>query len=111
MTRMWMVKPEYLCRNHLLGEHKEIHQAIGSIIKGKSIKGHIEKGQIEVHNLKNRHKQLVKELKRRGYKHLSPLKKFKSYNAGKIDIQKNYAELEKRCKNCRKLIKEGNYKE
>ena len=24
MTRMWLVNPKYLCRNHLLGEHKEL---------------------------------------------------------------------------------------
>lgn len=104
MTRMWMVNPKYLCRNHLLGEHKELHQLVGSLIKGKSIKGHVERGQIEVHNIKKRHAELVKELKSRGYKHQSPLKKFKSRKEGKINILENYRELEKRCEKCKKLI-------
>lgn len=105
MTRMWMVNPKKLCRNHLLGEHKELHQLIGSLNKGKRVKGHIEKGQVEIHNIKKRHDQLVKEMLNRGYKHLSPLQKFKDYKAGKINISENEKELVKRCKECRKLSK------
>ena len=104
MTRMWMTDPRYLCRNHLLGEHKELHQAVGSILHNKSLKGHIERGQVEVHNIKNRHEALVIEMKRRGYNHQSPLKEFKDFKAGKIDIIENYKELERRCKECKKLL-------
>jgi len=102
---MWLVNPKKLCRQHLLGEHKEVHQLVGSLRKSRSIQGHIEKGQIEIHNIVPRHKELVKEMIRRGYKHQSPLKKFISFKAGKIDILKNEKELIKRCKNCKKLIK------
>jgi len=105
MTRMWMINPSKLCRQHLLGEHKELHQLLGSIKKNKSIKGHIEKGQVEVHNIEKRHKELVKEMKARGYKHLSPLKYKSKKKIGKINILQNYKELEKRCKECKKLIK------
>ena len=65
MTRMWMISPSKMCRQHLLGEHKELHQLIGSLNKGKSVKGHINKGQVEIHNIKSRHKELVKEMKLR----------------------------------------------
>jgi len=105
MTRMWMINPKIMCRNHLLGEHKELHQAIGSLVKNRSLRGHIEKGQIEIHSIKSRHKELVKEMQSRGYNHKSPLKKFKSSSAGKIDKKENLKELARRCKNCRKLIK------
>lgn len=105
MTRMWMVNPKKMCRNHLLGEHKELHQLIGSLNKGKSVKGHLEKGQVEIHNIKKRHKQLVDEMLNRGYKHLSKLPKFKDYKAGKINISENEQELIKRCKECGKLAK------
>jgi len=105
MTRMWMTNPKYLCRNHLLGEHKELHQLIGSILAKKSIQGHIEKGQVEVHNIESRHRELVKEMKKRGYNHKSDLKKFKPFKAGKINIIENYKELEKRCLECRKKLK------
>ncbi len=110
MTRMWMVDPKKLCRNHLLGEHKELHQLIGSLNKGKSVKGHIEKGQVEIHNIKKRHKELVKEMLRRGYRHESELPKFKDYKAGKINIYENEKELVRRCKECKKLANENHNK-
>ncbi len=99
-----MTNPKYLCRNHLLGEHKELHQAVGSLLHNKSLRGHIDRGQVEVHNIKKRHEQLVKEMKRRGYNHQSPLKEFKEFKAGKINIIENYKELERRCKECKKLL-------
>ena len=105
MTRMWKLNPKLLCDKHLLGEHKELHQAVGSILKGKSLKGHIEKGQIEVHNIRKRHNELVKEMKERGFKHESPLPKFKSYKAGKINLQFNEGDLIKRCPACKTRIK------
>jgi len=105
MTRMWNLPPKKLCRNHLLGEHKELHQAVGSINAGKSLKGHIERGQIEIHNIVKRHDALVKEMLKRGYKHESPLPKFKAFKAGKINLKFNEADLIKRCKECRKNFK------
>jgi hypothetical protein len=104
MTRMWIVKPKCLCKNHLLGEHKELHQAVGSILAGKSLKGHIAKGQLEIHNIKSRHKKLAEEMLKRGYKHNSPLKNFKAVKHGKINKKENYIELSRRCKTCRELI-------
>jgi hypothetical protein len=103
---MWMINPRKMCRQHLLGEHKELHQAVGSILKNKSLKGHLEKGQIEIHNIKSRHARLAKEMLRRNYKHKSPLAKFKQIKLGKVNKKENYKELSRRCKNCRKLIKD-----
>ena len=39
--RMWMIKPELLCRQHLLGEHSEIHKHKHNFEKGHSIKGRL----------------------------------------------------------------------
>jgi len=103
MTRMWMVDPRKMCRNHLLGEHKELHQLVGGLNKNKSVDGHIKKGQVEIHNIKKRHEQLVKEMLTRGYSHLSPLPKFKNFRAGKINISENEKELTKRCIHCKKI--------
>ncbi len=107
MTRMWNLPPGKLCDRHLLGEHKELHQAVGSINKGKSIKKHIEMGQIEIHNIKKRHKGLVKEMIKRGFKHKSHLPKFKSFNMGYIDKDFNKNDLISRCNNCKKRFKNG----
>lgn len=101
MTRMWNVNPKKMCRQHLLGEHKELHQAVGSLRKGRSLEGHIKKGQLEIHNIRARHTQLVKEMKSRGYNHKSPLKTFISKKAGNINKKANEKELAKRCKNCK----------
>lgn len=101
MTRMWNVDTKKMCRQHLLGEHKELHQAVGSLRKSRSLEGHIEKGQLEIHNIRARHAQLVKEMKARGYKHNSPLKTFCSKKSGKINIKSNEIELARRCKSCK----------
>lgn len=98
---MWNVDPSKLCRNHLLGEHVEMHMFVGAILKNKSLNGYINGGLVEVHNIQNRHDKLVVEILRRGYNHKSPLPKFHSYIAGKIDINKNIEDLRSRCKECK----------
>lgn len=101
---MWMVNPRIMCREHLLGEHAEIHMFIGSINRGKSVKGYLEKGLLEMHNLYNRHENLVKEMKRRHYNHNSKVdKKWKfAEKAGVIDKEKTYSELMSRCSKCKR---------
>jgi hypothetical protein len=97
--RMWNVNPRIMCRNHLLGEHLEMHMFVGCLNKGKSIEGYLD-GLLEIHNLKKRHRELVKEMGRRGYNHNSPLPKFKVKKRGKINSKKSRKELLKRCKKC-----------
>jgi hypothetical protein len=104
--RQWLVNPKLLCRKHLLGEHVEHHMFVGSINKGKSIQGHISKGQVEPLTLKERHDQLAAEMERRDYNHQSPLPEYiwDNEEEGEIDIQKNITELSNRCEECRKRI-------
>jgi hypothetical protein len=99
-----MVNPRVMCRQHLLGEHAEIHMFIGTISRGKSVKGYLEKGLLEVHNLYSRHEELVEEMKRRGYNHHSEVeKKWKSTEkTGSIDRKKSVDELINRCSNCKR---------
>lgn len=99
--RMWRIDTSKLCRNHLLGEHLEMHMFVGTILKNKSLNGYIDGGLIEVHNIQKRHGELVVEMLRRGYNHKSSLPKFQSYIAGKIDIDKNIQDLKNRCKECK----------
>ncbi len=74
--RIWDIPPEKLCRNHLLGEHREIH-AVWTIItcSKKGYSSHPEtirwKGKLKALYL--RHEIVTAEMSRRGYKHFSPL--------------------------------------
>lgn len=102
--RMWMVDPKLLCRKHLLGEHVECHMFVGTINKSITIKGYVNKGLVEVHNIRNRHNVLAEEIRNRGYDHKSPLPEFKSWKEGSIDIESNLKELSRRCPECKKRI-------
>ncbi len=106
--RMWMVDPKLMCRKHLLGEHVEIHMFVSTILSGKSIKGYIKNNLIEPSKILERHEELVEEMKRRGYKHNSPLndnvmEQIKNklsesdYNTI-IDKESSLLELKSRCK-------------
>ena len=99
--RMWNIDPKKLCRNHLMGEHVEMHKLVGNLTKGRSIQGYIDLGLVEVHNIRKRHDELAVEMKRRGYNHKSPLPGFKVYKAGKVDPARNRIDLRSRCKNCK----------
>jgi hypothetical protein len=101
--RMWMVNPKTMCRQHLLGEHVECHMFVGTIKRGKSIKGYLDKGLLEIHNLQKRHEDLVEEMQRRGYKHKSPLLFSSSIKSGKINSKENVIQLNSRCQKCKKL--------
>lgn len=73
MTRMWMGDPSEMCGNHLLGEHKEIHQLVGSLKRGLGVKGYIRNNCIEIGSIQKRHDELVTEMLKRGWKHESPI--------------------------------------
>jgi hypothetical protein len=110
--RMWLVDPTIMCRNHLLGEHVEIHMFIGAIDRGQSVKGYLQNGLLEIHSLYMRHEELVEEMKRRGYSHFSDLDKRWKFASklGYIDIKRNLEELVKRCPKCRKFVEKRDNK-
>lgn len=107
MTRMWMVPPQVMCKNHLLGEHKEIHQLVGSMKKGASIQGYIDNNLIELGSIYSRHEQLVTEMLIRNYRHKSLMYLFKfhykynPYLTTRIDRVNSLKELFRRCPDCR----------
>lgn len=100
--RMWMINPSLLCNKHLLGEHVECHMFAGTLKKGISIKGYLDNKLLEIHNLKERHELLAKEIIKRNMKHNSILDLPDNliYKAGEIDIEKNIKDLKSRCKRC-----------
>lgn len=106
---MWMVNPRVMCRQHLLGEHVEIHMYVGAISRGQSMSGYLQKGLLEVHSLYDRHEEIAEEMKRRGYKHCSDLdEKWRSAErSGAIDKKKNLEELLKRCPRCKRRYSEN----
>jgi hypothetical protein len=74
--RIWDLSPKRLCRNHLLGEHRELHAIWSVLTKGKKGYSHHPevlrwKGKLKALYL--RHALLVQEMQKRGYRHQSPL--------------------------------------
>ena len=98
-----MVDPRLMCRKHLLGEHVEIHMLVASMRNGISLQGFFDNKLIETHNVSRRHEQLVREMKRRGFNHASPLKDIPRRRGGRVDRRANLIELARRCKYCREL--------
>ena len=74
--RIWDISPSLLCRQHLLGEHRELH-AIWSVItkKKKGYSKHPEtiRWNKKLKALYIRHQKLVREMEVREYIHRSPL--------------------------------------
>lgn len=106
--RMWKVPTKFLCKQHLLGEHVEMHMFVGAILKGKSIKGFVENNLVEVHNIFSRHQELSEEMIKRGINHKSEIKSFPACQAGSVDIQNNLEELRTRCPKCKLLMEQEN---
>ncbi len=74
--RVWDIPPARLCRQHLLGEHSEIHALWSIITQGRrGFANHPEtrrwRGKLKA--LYDRHEETVREMRRRGYRHDSPL--------------------------------------
>ena len=83
--RVWDIPPEKLCKNHLLGEHNEIHGLWSILINNK--KGYSKhpetlrwKGKLKA--LYIRHEKIVYEMEKRNFNHKSPLEKTKATGGG-----------------------------
>ncbi len=76
--RIWDIPPEKLCRNHLLGEHNELH-AMWNILtqdrKGYSHHPETQRWKGKLKALFLVHESIVQEMINRGYNHKSPLDK------------------------------------
>ncbi len=74
--RIWDLPPRVLCRQHLLGEHRELHGLWNTLTLGKT--GYREHPETKrwvgrLAALFKRHDALVAEMTKRGYQHRSPL--------------------------------------
>lgn len=75
--RVWDQIPPYrLCRQHLLGEHREIHSIWTALTKpGAGYQNHpeVRRWREFKPGLLRRHALLVDEMKARGYNHRTPI--------------------------------------
>jgi hypothetical protein len=100
MVRIWAVPVSELDRQHLLGEHAELHCIAGALQgKYKAYRNHPEtirfKNRIE--QLYDRHKQQEAELTKRGYKHNSPIQgNTQPYTYTEEEYKRDHQELAKR---------------
>jgi len=99
--RMWSVDPTKMCRQHLLGEHLEMHMFVGAIKSGISIEGYITNGLVNPRAIKERHDQLAEEMVRRGYRHQSSLEfDCSKLRKVRVNVENSIKELRHRCKEC-----------
>lgn len=110
MTRLWALPTKYLCDQHLLGEHKEMHQEAGTLVNhphGKAImRGHAKLGQFQLSLCESRHDALVTEMECRGMNHDSPFDyDLSDYSdEGYVDRHYNLVDLYNRCGDCAERI-------
>jgi hypothetical protein len=74
--RIWDLKPERLCRQHLLGEHRELHALWVILTDGRRGFAHhpeTRRWRGKLKALYKRHESLVQEMARRGFRHATPL--------------------------------------
>ena len=94
--RIWDIPPKKLCKNHLLGEHRELH-AMWTVItenkKGYSMHPETFRWKGKLKAMYSRHDELVKEMSSRGYSHKSPLDKRKATGQS---IQNDFVDIPSR---------------
>lgn len=112
---MWMISPELMCTQHILGEHRELHALKGSIERTKPKYDNHEKHRknlttlaedalIELESLKERHEELVKHIDN----HNSPIGEIptleylpKKVRKAKVDKEKSKLDLIDRPEACK----------
>ncbi|MDH5230131.1 MAG: DUF1722 domain-containing protein [Gammaproteobacteria bacterium] len=80
--RIWDIHPGYLNRQSLLGEHRELHGLVSILVnKKKGYSSHPETLRWLGYGwaLKQRHRELVCEMKLRGYQDKSPVRTKSNY--------------------------------
>ncbi len=107
-----MIDPRIMCRQHLMGEHVEIHMLIGSMRRGRSIDGFLRDHLIQPRSIVKRHDDLVKEMLSRGWNHHTPVPEHEVpilvarygpvARTLTVDPNRSLEDLLTRCKECEK---------
>jgi hypothetical protein len=76
--RIWDIDPSLLCRQHLLGEHRELHGLWNILTTHGGVGGYSRHPETirwvgKLPALRSRHELIVQEMARRGYNHASSL--------------------------------------
>jgi hypothetical protein len=90
--RIWDLPPSLLCRQHLLGEHRELHGLWRIPIedrRGYARHPETRRWRGKLAALSLRHEALAEEMRRRGYRHASPLDE--RYATGSA-VQRDYVD-------------------
>lgn len=100
MVRIWRVPVNEFDRQHLLGEHAELHCIVGALQgKYKGFSHHPETLRFKnrIDELYFRHSEQVKEMRKRGYCHKTPLPESnKPYTYTPREYKHDHAELMRR---------------
>ena len=109
---MWMVDPRQMCRQHLLGEHNEIHKLVGTLhSRNIEIDGWVREQFVYPREIIARHAELVAEARRRGWPsgldHETPIGPIdlSALPDVPIDRERNRRELAERCPRCRRRMR------
>lgn len=89
--RIWDIHPKYLCRKHLLAEHRELHGLWNILTIHSGTGGYSQHPETlrwtgKQKALYKRHEELVREFIRRGYRHRTPLDKKLVIGMGKQKV-------------------------
>ena len=89
--RIWDIDPKYLCRKHLIAEHRELHGLWNILTKHGGKGGYSRHPETlrwvgKLRALYNRHEALLKEMKKRGYQEKTSLDKKLAVGKSKQDV-------------------------
>lgn len=97
IMRMWQINPNYMCQQHQLGEHNELHKNRHNFVKKHSIKGRIYPVvQIEPESMKRRHDELAKYMN-----HKSP---YTQPDLSHLPDDQRYAKVDTRLSLCELVL-------
>lgn len=109
-----MTSPKIMCRQHLIGEYREMFTFLGSLKKQISMAGYLKNNLFEPLSILSRFNDLKNEMIERGYK---PKKEFVFDDSmiqylgdlsiqTKVDIDKSLEDLLNRCDRCKQRFLE-----
>ena len=100
-----MINPRKMCKQHISGEHNELHKHLPSLLSGCKIDGRFSPiVQIQLNMYVERHNELAKFLNHKSPLQIESSEIFKNiyprYYDMVVDVKHNMKDLYGRCKQC-----------